>query len=182
MNTRRVLILGIAVVAMAAIVVGRTYRQFYGSRYTSPPADATAVIAGDHLRIDYYAPSMHGRKIMGGLVPFGQVWATGANWATKITTDNDLKIGDLNVPKGAYSLWTVPGEKEWTLIVNKEARVFHLYYDESQDFGRTKMSVKALSDPVETLHIELRPNGGNQGILAVQWEKTEASVPFTVKQ
>jgi hypothetical protein len=54
--------------------------------YTSPIANTSAVIAGDHITIDYYAPSMHGRKIMGGLVPYGEVWCTGANWATKITT------------------------------------------------------------------------------------------------
>jgi hypothetical protein len=167
---------------MAAIVAGKTYRQFDSPRYTSPPANATADIAGDHIRIDYYAPSTHGRKVMGGLVPFGEVWCTGANWATKITTEADLKIGDLTLPKGSYSIWTVPGEKEWTLIINKQTGQFHLYYDASQDFGRTKMTVKTLSEPVETFKIELRSTGGNQGTLALLWEKTEASIPFTVRE
>ncbi len=197
MKTRQVVILGIVVVALAAIVVGRTYRQAYGphyivlaksfpqfgySRYTSPPTNVSADIAGDHIRIDYYAPSAHGRKIMGGLVPYGVVWCTGANYATKITTENDLKIGDLNLPKGAYSIWTLPGEKEWALIINKETGQFHLYYDESQDFGRTKMNLKKLDEPVETFRIELRPGSGNQGTLALLWENTEASIPFTVKR
>ena len=118
---------------------------------------------------------------MGELVPFGEVWCTGANYATKITTESDLKIGSLLLPKGSYSIWTVPDEKDWTLIINKETGQFHLYYDESQDFGRTKMNVKTLSQPVETFRIELRPNGGNQGTLALLWEKTEASIPFTVE-
>lgn len=180
MKLRRFLILGVAVAALAAIVVAKSYRQFYGSRYTSPPANVEANIAGDHIRIDYYAPSAHGRKIMGDLVPFGEVWCTGANYATKVTTESDLKIGSLLLPKGSYSIWTVPDEKDWTLIINKETGQFHLYYDESQDFGRTKMNVKTLSQPVETFRIELRPNGGNQGTLALLWEKTEASIPFTV--
>jgi hypothetical protein len=181
MKMRRVLIAGIVVAALAAIVVGKTYRQFYGARYTSPPANVTADIAGDHIRIEYYAPSAHGRKIMGGLVPYGMVWCTGANWATKITTEADLRLGDLDLPKGSYSIWTLPGEKEWILIVNKETGQFHLNYDASQDFGRTKMNLEMLSDPVETFRIELRSGSGDQGTLALLWEKTEASISFTVR-
>lgn len=181
MKTRQLLLGGILVAVLAVIAVTQAHPQFY-SRYTSPPANVTAEIAGDHLRIDYYAPSTHGRKIMGALVPYGVVWCTGANWATKITTENPLKIGDLNLPKGAYSIWTLPGEKEWLLIINKETGQFHLNYDGSQDFGRTKMNLKTLKDPVETFRIELRPNGGNQGTLALLWENTEASIPFTVER
>src|SRR5450631_3381360 len=90
------------------------------SGYTSPPASASVVVAGKKISVEYYSPSMHGRKIMGALVPFGEVWCTGANYATKITTESDLQIGALKLPKGAYSIWTVPNEKEWTLIINKE--------------------------------------------------------------
>src|SRR5580698_4605188 len=152
------------------------------SGYTSPPAASSVRIAGKSIRVDYYAPSMHGRKVMGGLVPFSVVWCTGANYATKITTEAPLRLGDLDLPKGAYSIWTLPGEKEWTLIINKETGQFHLNYDASHDFGRTKMNLKALSEPVETFRIEVRPNGGDQGTLALLWEKTEASIPFTVKK
>jgi hypothetical protein len=117
---------------------------------------------------------------MGGLVPFGQVWCTGANYATKITTESDLQLGGLKLPKGAYSIWTIPNEKEWTLIVNKETGQFHLYYKQQLDFGRTPMTVKTLNSPVETFRVDLRDNGGNHGALALLWETTEASVPFTV--
>lgn len=123
---------------------------------------------------------MHGRKVMGGLVPFGVVWCTGANIATGFTTAADLQLGTLRLPKGAYSIWTLPTEKQWTLIVNKETGQFHLNYNASRDFGRTPMNVRTLSSPVETFRIELTPNGGNKGTLALIWEKTEASVPFTV--
>jgi hypothetical protein len=87
-------------------------------RYTSPPANASALVDGDRITIDYYAPSMHGRKVMGGLVPYGEVWCTGANWATKITTETDLDVNGLKLPKGSYSIWTLPNEKEWMLIFN----------------------------------------------------------------
>lgn len=150
------------------------------SRYTSPPESTSVVVAGRKISVEYYAPSMHGRKIMGALVPFGQVWCTGANYATKITTDADLQMGGLKLPKGAYSIWTVPNEKEWTLIINKETGQFHLNYKEQFDFGRTPMSVKTIDPPVETFRVDLRDNGGKKGTLALVWESTEAYIPFTV--
>jgi hypothetical protein len=152
------------------------------SGYTSPPVSTSVVVAGKKVSVDYYAPSMHGRKIMGGLVPFGTVWCTGANYATKITTEADLQLGGLKLPKGAYSIWTIPGEKQWTLIINKETGQFHLYYKQQYDFGRTPMTVKTLASPVETFRVEVRDNGGKKGTLALIWETTEASAPFTVLQ
>jgi hypothetical protein len=154
------------------------------SRYTSPEAHASASIDGAKITVDYYAPSMHGRKVMGGLVPFGQVWCTGANIATAITSDKDLQLGSgtngLRLPKGSYSIWTIPGGNQWTLIINKETGQFHLNYDSSQDFGRMKMNVKSLDAPVETFRIDIRADQGNKGVLALVWEKTEAFVPITV--
>jgi hypothetical protein len=151
-------------------------------RYTSPPANVSAIISGKKITVDYYAPSTHGRKVMGGLVPFGEVWCTGANYATAITSDAGLQLGSLKLPKGSYSIWTLPTEKEWTLIINKETGQSHLKYDSSKDFGRTKMNLKALGTSVETFRIEVRNDGGNKGTLALLWEQTEASIPFTVVQ
>ncbi len=155
-------------------------------RHTSPPASTSAVIDGDHITIDYYAPSMYGRKIMGALVPYDEVWCTGANWATKITTEADLDINGLKVPKGSYSIWTLPNEKQWLLIINKQTGQFHLNYDQSQDFARVKMNLKTLATPVETFKIELQPSAGgantsvNKGTLSLLWENTDAWVPITV--
>jgi Protein of unknown function (DUF2911) len=148
--------------------------------YTSPPERTTVTIAGKKIGIDYYAPSRHERKIMGGLVPFGDVWCTGANLATQINTEADLEIGDLKLPKGSYSIWTIPNEKEWTLILNKETGQSHLDYNPSLDLGRTKMTVKTLTMPVETFKIELRAAQANKGTLALVWENTEAAIPFKV--
>lgn len=151
------------------------------SKYTSPPAHSSVQVGGKKITVDYYAPSMHGRQIMGALVPFGTVWCTGANIATKITTEAPLHMGTLDLPKGEYSIWTIPGEKDWTLIVNKETGQFHLNYNSRLDFGRTKMNLKTLPAPVETFRVDLRNDGGNKGTLALVWEKTEASIPFTVR-
>jgi hypothetical protein len=180
-KSRRVWYLGAgAVLVLVGVAAWTSHAQFERSKYTSPPANVSATIAGKKITIDYYAPSMHGRKIMGGLVPYGQVWCTGANWATKITTEAGLQMGDLKLPAGSYSIWTLPTEKEWILIINRQTGQFHLYYDPSRDFGRTKMNLKTLSDPVETFKIDLRSDGGNRGTLALDWETTEASIPFTV--
>jgi hypothetical protein len=89
-------------------------------------------------------------------------------------------LGGLKLPKGSYSIWTLPNEKEWTLIINSETGQFHLDYDKTKDFGRTKMNLKTLSSPVETFTIQILAAGGNKGTLALSWENTEASVPFTV--
>jgi Protein of unknown function (DUF2911) len=171
--------LGIVLV-LVGIFALRSYGQYGYSRYTSPPAKVSATIAGKKITIDYYAPSMHGRKIMGSLVPYGEVWCTGANWATKITTETALQMGALKLPAGSYSIWTLPNASEWMLIINKQTGQFHKDYDSSTDFGRTKMNLKTLSAPVETFKIDLRSDGGSKGTLALDWETTEAWIPFTV--
>jgi hypothetical protein len=165
-----------------AVVLLATSANAQRSRYNSPQEDTVATFAGKPISVEYYAPSMHGRKVMGALVPYGQVWCTGANWATKLTTENDLQVGGLKLPKGSYSIWTIPNENEWTLIINRETGQFHLNYDQSQDFGRTKMEVKKLSQTVDKFTVMLRPEGENHdhGRLALVWENTEASVPITV--
>ena len=180
-KSRSLVLIGLAIVAaLVGVFAWASYGQFGRSKYTSPPASVAATIAGDPISIEYYAPSMHGRKIMGDLVPYGAVWCTGANWATKITTQANLQMGGLKLPAGSYSIWTLPNQNEWALIINKQTGQFHLNYDASQDFGRTKMNLKTLAEPVETFKIELRPDGGNKGTLALLWETTEASIPFTV--
>ncbi|HVW85043.1 MAG TPA: DUF2911 domain-containing protein [Bryobacteraceae bacterium] len=176
---RTVRTLALCAGAIALFAAGAAAQR---SRYTSPAAKSSVTIAGKNISVDYYAPSMHGRKIMGALVPYGEVWCTGANIATGFTTDADLQVGSLRLPKGSYSIWTLPTEKDWTLIINKESGQFHLNYNPSLDFGRTKMNLKKLPEPVETFRVDLRNDGGNKGTLALAWETTEVSVPLTVLQ
>jgi hypothetical protein len=146
----------------------------------SPPATAEAKIGGKNITVNYSAPSKRNRVIMGELVPYGQVWRTGANAATKLTTDADLMIGSLHVPAGTYSLFTIPGEKEWTLIVNKQYGMSGTKYDQAQDLGRVKMTVKPVKDTVETFVIGLEPAGGPKANLSLTWENVAASVPVLV--
>ena len=164
--------------ALAALLVAATAPAFaqQGQPPLSPPAEATGSI-GDHtLTVDYSSPRVRGRKIMGGLVPYGKVWRTGANAATTLTTSGDLMIGNLHVPAGTYTLFTIPGEKEWTLIVSKETGQWGTRYDESKDLGRVPMKVGKLDAPREEMTIAIRPGQGNEGTLAIEWESTVATV------
>jgi len=166
----------VKVLFWAVLLVGSAQAQ----RYTSPPRHTTVTIADKKITVNYFAPSMHGRKIMGGLVPYGEVWCTGANIATGLTTEADLEIGGMRLPHGTYTIWTVPGEKEWTLIINMESGQFHLNYNPTLDFGRTKMELKTLPSPQEMFQILLREAGDHKGELSLAWENTVAFIPFTV--
>jgi hypothetical protein len=146
----------------------------------SPRMTTSVTIDGKKITIGYGAPSMRGRKVMGGLVPYGEVWCAGANDATSIDTEADLEIGGMKVPKGSYTLWAFPNSNEWKLIVNKETGQWHTEYRERFDLGRVKMNVKTLPAPVERFKIDLTAAGANKGTLALSWETTEASVPITV--
>ena len=109
----------------------------------SPRKTTSITIDGKKITVGYGAPSMRGRKVMGRLVPYGEVWCAGANDATSLDTEADLDIGGLKVPKGSYTLWALPNSDEWRFIVNKETGQWHTEYHEDQDLGRVKMSVKA---------------------------------------
>ncbi len=123
---------------------------------------------------------MRGRKIMGSLVPYGEVWCAGANDATSLDTEADLDINGMRVPKGSYTLWTLPNPGEWLLIVNKQTGVWHTDYNERYDLGRVKMNIRAVSPRVERMKFDLSPASGNKSTLALSWETTEVSVPITV--
>lgn len=151
----------------------------------SPPATANVAIDGKKLSIAYSAPSVRGRKIMGGLVPYGRVWRTGADNATTFQTDADLVLGPetggLKVPKGTYTIYTLPGPNEWQLIVNKQTGQWGTEYNPRQDLGRVKMAVAQPPAPVERFKIELSSAGAKKGLLKMTWERTEVSVPIAVQ-
>jgi hypothetical protein len=146
----------------------------------SPPAQASVSLAGHTITIDYSAPSMRGRKIFGGLVPYDKVWRTGANAATTLKTDVNLRIGDLGVPAGTYTLYTIPEEHGWTLIMNRQTGQWGTQYDQSKDLGRVKMSEGVVpSNPVETFQIRFENTKGNTSELHLRWETTNVYVSVT---
>jgi hypothetical protein len=142
----------------------------------SPHADVNATLAGKKITISYGRPYMKGRAIFGGLVPWNQVWRTGADEATTFTTEADVVIGGLKVPRGEYALFTIPTEKQWTLVVNKTAKQWGAFqYDAAQDLGRAAMTVASSTKPVEQFTIEMVP-AGKQLTLKLAWDKTVVTV------
>jgi len=145
----------------------------------SPAASANVTVAGVTVGITYNAPSVRGRKIMGGLVPFGQVWRTGANPATTITTSGDLHFGSLLVPAGTHTLYTLPGAEQWLLIVNKQTGQWGTEYTMAEDVGRVPMLAKPMSAPQEVMSISFEHTTPTSTELHVRWETTDRYVKIT---
>jgi hypothetical protein len=129
------------------------------------------------VEIEYSRPSVKGRKIFGGLVPFGEVWRTGANTATKVTFSTDVKLGGQPVPAGSYALVTIPGETEWTVILSKVTGAWGTYaYAEKNDLLRVKVTPVALTVPVETFTIDVGDLRDVSASLLLTWDKTRVPV------
>lgn len=147
----------------------------------SPAAKVEQRIGLTDVTLTYGRPSTKGRKIFGGLEPYGAVWRTGANGATTIQFSTDVKFGDTEVPAGKYELFTVPGEKEWTVILNTASGEWGAYtHDPEKDVARVPVKPVTLSTPVETLALsftDLKPAGAN---FTLEWERTRVVVPIVV--
>jgi len=143
----------------------------------SPPDSVKANVAGATLAVRYSRPSTRGRAIFGNVVPWNQVWRTGANQATIFETSADLVIAGTPVPAGKYSLWTLPSPAGWKLIVNKNTGQWGTDYNAQYDLARLDMKVERLLQPVEQFTIALY-GSGKDGMLALSWERTMASIAF----
>jgi hypothetical protein len=119
--------------------------------------------------------------IFGELVPWNEVWRTGANAATVFSTDKDLVIGGTAVPAGKYTLWTLPTPTGAKLIINSETGQWGTDYHSDKDFARVDLTSRQISPSVEQFVIGVDPQGTG-GLLRFAWDNREYSVPFTVKQ
>jgi Protein of unknown function (DUF2911) len=136
---------------------------------------------GKTIKTDYSSPRAKGRKIYGGLVPFGEVWRTGANAATTFVTSSDVVVGGKTVPAGSYTIFTVPTTDKWTLIVNKKTGEWGIPYKyESDELARVDMKVSKLPSPVENFTIAYEKSGSGC-TMNIDWETTRASVDITAK-
>ena len=174
---------GAVVLIIAMGVLSLAAQQQDKNKRPSPPGVAQVSFAdGKKITIDYSRPYAKGRKIMGGLVPYGAVWRTGANEATLLKTDTDLVIGGTAVPAGSYTLWTLPSENSWKLIINKQTGQWGTNYDPTQDLARVDMNVSSMPQTVEQFTISLDQKGSDAAQLNLQWEKTQASVEVKEKK
>ena len=153
------------------------------SKRPSPTAQAQCKFCdGKTVKSDYSSPRTKGRKIFGGLVPYGEVWRAGANEATTLVTDTNLNVGGKDVPAGSYTIFTIPNADKWMLIISKKTGEWGIPYPgEGDDFTRVDMKVSALSSPMENFTIGFDQTGSTCA-MHFDWEKTRATVDISQKK
>jgi Protein of unknown function (DUF2911) len=178
---KAIAIISVFCLALAAFVFLSHAQQDKANR-PSPAATASLDLGGGKsITVDYSSPRAKGRKIFGGLVPYGQVWRAGANDATTFVTTADITVGGTAVPAGSYTIFTIPNQDKWTLIISKKTGEWGTNYPgPSNDLARVDMKVVTLSSPVENFTISFDKSAGG-GSLNMDWETTRASVPITRK-
>ena len=158
------------------------------SKRPSPPGNAEVSLNGKKVTIDYSRPKIadpktgQPRTIMGGIVPYGQVWRTGANEATTLKTETDLDISGTKVPAGTYTLFSVPEQDKWTLVISKKTGEWGTPYPgEGDDFARVPMTVEHLQQTVDPFTITLEGSGDKSARMCFAWEQTKACANLTAK-
>lgn len=152
-------------------------RSGKGLGQLSPRDTARAAIAGANVMVDYGRPSARGRTVMGGLVPYDEVWRTGANAATQLIIDAPMRVGDVRLVPGSYSLFTIPRDGAWDLIINRQTEISGLEHDPAHDVGRVRMQPAASPSHTEQFTIGVEPEG-NGGRLRIMWGDADVSVPI----
>ena len=177
---RKIWIVVGALAVLAAVAVAQQDK----SKRPSPPASAKCQFAdGKTINVDYSSPRMKGRKIYGSLVPYGQVWRTGANEATTFDTTVPVQIAGTTVPAGHYTLFTVPAEKAWKLVISKKTGEWGIPYPGTQnDFARVDMKTQALPSAVENFTISFQKTDAKSCVMNLDWEKTRAYVDIAEKK
>jgi hypothetical protein len=153
------------------------------SNRPSPPAHAQCKFSdAKTITVDYSSPRAKGRKVFGGLVPYGEVWRTGANDATTFVTDANVTVGGKDVPAGHYTIFTIPNADKWTLIINKKTGEWGIPYKyEADELARMDMKVSPTPSPVENFTIAFDQKG-NSCTLSISWENSQASVDISEKK
>ncbi|HYF30228.1 MAG TPA: DUF2911 domain-containing protein [Chitinophagaceae bacterium] len=146
----------------------------------SIPSQVSKEIGNAELAIKYHSPAVRGRIIWGGLVPYDNVWVTGAHKATSIEVSNDFMVGEQRIPDGKYAIFTIPSKDEWTVIINKNWDQ-HLAdeYTEIDDVVRIKVKPVALADTVERLRYDIEQSGERLANVRISWEKLQ--VAFSIQ-
>jgi Protein of unknown function (DUF2911) len=149
--------------------------------YASPESVIKQRVGLTDIEIDYSRPSANGHQIFGGIVPYGQIWRTGDNASTKIRLGTMVKMNGVEVPPGEYALYTIPDEKQWTVIIYKDAGLWGVYdYGVTNDFARLKVMPQKLTDPVETFTMDLNEVKDDSATLNLSWARVRVPIKIEV--
>ncbi len=129
-------------------------------------------VSSENIKVTYGRPYKKGRVIFGGLEKYGKVWRTGADEATEITFHKDGNFGGQSVKAGTYSLYTIPNENEWTIILNKQTGQSGVQYDKNRDLLRVQTPSRKLDQPIEQLTIRFEEKN-----MIIEWDRTQVAVP-----
>lgn len=171
---------GLVLAFVGMFMTSLIWAQEDKSKRPSPPATATGKVMGATITINYSSPGVKGRKIWGGLVPYDKVWRAGANEATIFETDKNIKVEGKSLPAGKYSLYAIPGEKEWVIILNSKTGQWGVKNDESTTEEPANDVLRVTVKPVKSASFNERmkyvidKNG-----FALEWENLK--VPVSVK-
>lgn len=148
---------------------------------TNPTATIKQRIGVTDIEVTFSRPGVRGREIFGALVPYGHVWRTGADSATKLTFSTAARVGGAEVPAGTYELFTIPGETAWTVIIHPNKSQWGSYtYDAANDLARIEVKPISLSEKIETFSIGFRDVTAKSAILAIEWDRVRVPVPIEV--
>ncbi len=149
----------------------------------SPAQTVTQQLGIGQVTLKYARPNVSGRAIFGKLVPFGEVWRTGANQNTTLSFDKEVSIDGKTLPAGTYALFAIPEKNNWTIILNKQNDQWGAYtYDEKQDILRFNVKPQKTPSKKETLEIHFTEVAPQKATLAIEWENTAVSFEMTVNQ
>ena len=148
----------------------------------SIPKEEHAQVAGAHLTIKYYAPAVRGRTIWGGLVPYNEVWVTGAHSATSLEIDKDFAVNGRKISAGKYAIFTIPGREKWIIVINKNWDQ-HLAdeYDAKDDVIRLEVNPDPLENTLERLQYSLTSKGDHSASISISWDKLRVTIPVEIK-
>lgn len=181
LTTRKLVVTRVGKLDFEAIANSFLERDKNGSPFGSLSGAITEDFSfnGANFKVSYGSPSKRGRNIFGGIVSWGQRWRTGANRATHFSTSKDLKIGNLTVPAGDYTLFTIPEADGGTLIINKQTGQNGRSYNQEMDLGRVPMTIGTQTEVTETFTIKVEEHD-NGGVLKLIWDQTVFSVGFSI--
>ncbi len=167
---------------MTILLCSATPTPLHAQKALASPADSAMISsAGADIKVYYGRPSKRGREIFGKLVPFGEVWRTGANAATEIAFSKDILLGGKPVKAGRYSLFTIPQKDKWTVILSSKLKMWGAYeYNPKDDAMRCDVPVAPLKDAVEMFTIKFDKTDKG-ALLVMSWDQTSVSVPIEVK-
>ena len=169
--------LALATAVVTLLLTTLTFAQTDKSKRPSPPGTAEVTLKGKKIIIEYSRPYLKGRHVGKELAPYGEVWRTGANEATSLVTETDLNIGGTKVPAGKYTIYSLPSEGTWKLIINKQTGQWGTEYKQDQDLARIDMQKSALAQPVEQFTISFDKKSDTTANLNLDWENNRLSVP-----